>query len=100
MNGRELKRHWYVVRRRGEDRIRCLLSAFSETHIRRKVKLTKDDSIVVEEAKQWHISRVFSGTPVFAECKEHTTTKSVDRLVRNEFHTQMDDEKILVKIMS
>lgn len=99
MSGRKLDRHWFIVRRRGHREISCLFSAFSEGHILRKVGL-KERDVVIQRAKRWHISRVFSGAPVFyGYCTRHGP-EDINALVPNDFHTLMDGEKILVRVLS
>lgn len=107
MSKRERERHWYIVRNRGEREIRCLLSAFSEDHLRRKTGFEHGKDVVIQEAKRWHIVRVFSGSPVFYEYalqaekyRNMGSCEDVNAHVENEFHTEMDGEKILVKVLS
>lgn len=104
---KERKRHWYIVRKKGSDKIHCLFSAYSFDHLRRKAGLKGVKDIVIQEARRWHISRVFSGVPIFYDYKLQQgkwrnmgVTEGVEECVPNEFHTEMDGEKILVKILS
>lgn len=104
---KERKRHWYIVRKKGSDKISCLFSAYSFDHLRRKAGLKGVKDIVIQEARRWHISRVFSGVPVFYDYKlqqgrwrNMQGCEDVEAHVSNEFHTEMDGEKILVKILS
>lgn len=100
---REKNRHWYILRIRGEDRIRCLLSAFSEDHIRRKIDIQSMEYphlVFIEKAKRWHISKVFSGVPVFKEYKSNFLHEDVESYVSNGFHMIMDGKKTLVKVLS
>jgi len=104
---REKNRHWYILRKLGSEKIYCLLSAFSEDHIKRKLGLEGKEGrgMFIEKAKRWHIVRVFSGAPVFQEYKTDPrrndfSYEDVERYVVNEFHTIMDGEKILVKVLS
>lgn len=99
MPGVRLQRHWFIVRKRGECGIRCLLSAFSADHIKRKANL-KDRDVVIQKAKRWHIAKVFSGLPTFYDYATVYGPEDVEAFVPNEFHIQMDGEKTLVKVLS
>ncbi len=99
MAGKKYKRQWFIVRIRGQREISCLLSAFSEDHILRKADL-KDKDIVIQRARRWHIVRVFSGSLKFYDYKTKYGKEDVNALVPNEFHTEMDGEKILIKVLS
>lgn len=102
----ERKRHWYIVRRLGSAKISCLLSAFSKDHIKRKAALNEED-VIIERAKRWQIVKVFSGSPIFYDYKlqegkyrNMNAPEDVESFVGNEFHTEMDGEKTLVKVLS
>lgn len=106
MPNRDRNRHWYIVRRRGSTKISCLLSAYSLDHLERKAGL-KGEDVVIQKAKRWHIVRVFSGSTIFYDYKLQAgkwrnmdAAEDINALVSNEFHTVMDGEKILVKILS
>jgi hypothetical protein len=100
MAGVKYKRHWFIVRNRGEREIRCLLSAFSEDHIKRKTGL-KDKDVVIQRAKRWHIAKVFSGLPTFYDYATKYGSEDINAYVTNEFHMKQDgEEKILVKVLS
>ena len=63
---RKSKRHWYIVRLRGSDKIRCLYSANSELAVRKELSLRKSNYfVIIEKARRWHIAKVFSGLPIF-----------------------------------
>ena len=107
MSNRERHRHWYIVRKRGSDKISCLLSAYSLNHLKHKTGLKGRKDIVIQRAKRWHIVRVFSGSPIFYDYKLQAgkyrnmqSAEDVEAHVRNEFHTEMDGERILVKVLS
>lgn len=96
------KRHWYIVRTRGKRDILGLISAFSPLHLKRQCGFLYNKNVVIREAKRWHIVRVFSGALVFYDYKQkrRLAPEDVNAFVPNEFHTLMDGEKILVKILS
>ena len=98
--GEKYHRHWYIVRKKGDRRIRCLLSAFSVEHLKKKCGLMHNKDCVIQEAKRWHITMVFSGSPVFRDYKTRYGTEDINELVSNEFYTVKDGEdKILVKVL-
>jgi len=109
MTNKKRYRHWYIVRKKGEPSILGLLSAFSLKHIQQKTGLKNKDMkrLFIEKAKRWQITRVFSGLPIFHDYKlqaekyrNMSAPEDVNVLVPNEFHTEMDGEKILVKVLS
>lgn len=99
MAGVKYKRHWFTVRYRGDDKILMLVSGFSEDHIRRKIDF-ETYQVVIHQAKRWHISKVFSGLPVFYEYASHFGTQDVESLVDNDFWMLDDGHKTLVRVLS
>lgn len=97
--GCKLKRHWFIVRRRGYREILALISAFSREHVLRNVDL-KEKDVVIQKAKRWHIARVFSGVPVFYNYKTRYACEDINAWVPNDFYIEMDGEMMLVKILA
>lgn len=98
MAGKKRERHWYIIRVTGSPNILGLISAFSSREVKRKFKLSVGCTIV-EPAKRWHVSYVFSGLPVFYEYLRSYGSEDVRSYVPNDFHIMTEGKKILVAVL-
>lgn len=99
MATKKRERHWFIIRVVGDPEILALVSGFSIDHVQRQEPLGKG-TFLIQMARRWHLSKVFSGLPIFYDYATRYGPEEVESHVPNAFNMIADDSCPLVMVLS